>query len=79
MLSTPGLESGKVISPPLLGGKGAARLEGAAEGSSGTVEPRMCGDVAVYKHFMTQLSLHEKCRWRLRLRIMLRLRLMIHT
>ena len=71
--STRGTETGEAIPPPVLGGRETARLKWRAEGPTGTVEGRS----AVCKHFMARLSLPGKWGWRLRLRILFFLWLMI--
>ena len=43
--STRGTETGEAIPPPVLGGREAARLKWTAEGSTGNVQDRTCGDV----------------------------------
>ena len=75
--STRGAETDETILPSVLGVREAVRLKWIAEGPTGTVEGRTHGMSAVCKHFMARLSLPGKRGWRLRLRILFFLWLMI--
>ena len=63
-------ETGEAITLPVLGGREAARLKWTAEGPTETVEGRTRGDA--------RLSLPGKWGWRLCLRVLFFLWLMIH-
>ena len=76
---TRGTETGEAITPPMLGGRKAARLKWIAEDPIGTAKGRMRGEFAVCKHFMVGLLSPGKWRWRMCLRVLSFLRLMIHT
>ena len=72
VLSTRRTEIGEAIPPPVLGKSGQQMVQ---------LEPwkvERVGMFAVCKHFMVRLSLPGKWGWRLRLRVLFFLRLMVH-